>query len=640
MTTGNDAATSMLAAARITGYDRVVEIGRGGFAVVYRARRVAFHQDVAIKVLTLSTVDPFARARFERERQVLGALAQHPYIVTLYDSATTADGSPFLVMEYLPGGTLSEQLKQRGTLDVRRVADIAVKLCGALETAHRTGVLHRDIKPDNVLFSRYGEPVLADFGIARMSGALQTESGVVNATLSHAPPEVLEGHPPTPRSDVYSLASTLYALLAGKPPFVYGTERSLTPLIGRVLSDPVPDLRPRGVPPDVCALLEQALAKDPNERPRSALEFGQGFQQLQRANGVPVSSLIVEQLGDDVAVEEPGWPGSAAPAAPSGSFGAAPSGARPPAAPPLPVPRPSESRRVPAAPHPGPTAFHPAPAAHHPAPAAHHPAPAAHHPAPAAHHPAPPAHGPGPGRHAAPPPPPGGTGPSPAGGPPPDRDDRPARRRPWLLPAVGAGLAALVVAAIVVVPGMVDGEGATGQITPTGTNDGGLQAVVGVPDLEPLLLGADDVEPGATELDAPPYSDLASVLWCDLVVPQDGKTAEVERSVAAPRAQDYQLDAYLGAFAPGAAVAFMDRLTEVAGRCATVGRPVPYDPPAGAERALRITTGKRDAIWVSTGDFVVKVDVAFGASSDVDVDEELAPRVVAEAVAKARPGGS
>jgi serine/threonine protein kinase len=266
MTTSGDPATSVLAAARITGYDQVVEIGRGGFAVVYRARRVAFAQDVAIKVLTLDGVDPFAHARFERERQVLGALAQHPNIVTVYDSGTTADGSPYLVMEYLPGGTLSAQLKQRGPFDVRRVAEIAVKLCGALETAHRTGVLHRDIKPDNVLVSRFGEPVLADFGIARMSGALRTQSGVVTATLSHAPPEVLEGHPPTPLSDVYSLASTLYALLAGSAPFVRGTDRSMTPLISRVITEPVPDLRPRGVPPDVCALLERALAKDPAAR--------------------------------------------------------------------------------------------------------------------------------------------------------------------------------------------------------------------------------------------------------------------------------------------------------------------------------------------------------------------------------------
>jgi predicted Ser/Thr protein kinase len=298
--TTDGAATGRFAELQITGYRDVVEIGRGGFATVYRARRVAFAQDVAIKVLTGSSVDGNAAARFERERQVLGALAQHPNIVTVYDSGTTADGSPFLVMEYLPGGPLSDQVDRSGPLDVRRVAEIAVKLCGALETAHRSGVLHRDIKPDNVLVSRYGEPVLADFGIARMSGGLQTRSGVVTATLSHAPPEVLDGQPPTARSDVYSLASTLFTLLAGTAPFVRDGEHSLAPLLARVIRDPVPDLRPRGVPADVCALLEWAMAKDPADRPRSALEFGQAFQHLQRMNGVAASPLVIEEVDEEV----------------------------------------------------------------------------------------------------------------------------------------------------------------------------------------------------------------------------------------------------------------------------------------------------------------------------------------------------
>ncbi|MCO1654926.1 serine/threonine-protein kinase [Pseudonocardia humida] len=299
-TESNNAVTGRFAELEISGYRDVVEIGRGGFATVYRARRVAFAQDVAIKVLSGGVVDGDTVARFERERQVLGALAQHPNIVTVYDSGTTAEGAPFLAMEYLPGGTLSDHLDRQGTFDVRRVAEIAVKLSGALETAHRSGVLHRDIKPDNVMVSRYGEPVLADFGIARMSGALQTQSGVVTATLSHAPPEVLDGHPPTARSDLYSLASTLYTLLAGSAPFVRTGEHSLAPLLARVIRDPVPDLRPRGVPADVCSLLERAMAKDPADRPRSALEFGQAFQHLQRANGVPPSAIVIEELDEEV----------------------------------------------------------------------------------------------------------------------------------------------------------------------------------------------------------------------------------------------------------------------------------------------------------------------------------------------------
>jgi hypothetical protein len=130
------------------------------------------------------------------------------------------------------------------------------------------------------------------------------------------------------------------------------------------------------------------------------------------------------------------------------------------------------------------------------------------------------------------------------------------------------------------------------------------------------------------------------VLWCTLAVPQDGKTAEVQRSIAAPDAQDYQVDTAVAAFAPGTAATFMDRLAGVVDRCPTVGRPAPFAPPPGADRALRIATGKRDAIWVSAGDYVVKVDVAFGVSNEVRVDDTTAPEVVAKAVAKARPGGS
>lgn len=328
MTGSNGVVTHGFADLQIVGYDNVVEIGRGGFAVVYRARRVDFAQDVAIKVLNASAVDDQATARFDRERRALGALAQHPNIVTVYDSGTAPNGSPFLVMEYLPGGPLSAQLKRQGPLGVRQVADVAVKLAGALETAHRTGVLHRDIKPDNVLLSRYGEPVLADFGIARMRGALETEAGVVTATLAHAPPEVLDGHPPSAQSDVYSLASTLYALLAGAPAFVRESDTSIAPLLARVIRDPVPDLRPRGIPADVCLLLEHAMAKDSRARPRSALEFGQAFQHLQRVNGAAPSSLVVERVDGGIPAEEitvrPGGPHSPRPAPDRGTAGTGP----------------------------------------------------------------------------------------------------------------------------------------------------------------------------------------------------------------------------------------------------------------------------------------------------------------------------
>jgi serine/threonine-protein kinase PknK len=179
-------ATGRGAGLRIAGYTDVVEVGRGGFAVVHRARRVAFGQDVAIKVLDGAQVDAHGVERLARERQALGLLAQHPNVVTVYDAGTTPDGQQYLVMEFLPGGTLADRLERRGPQGVREVVDIAVRLCGALATAHGAGVLHRDIKPDNVLVSRFGEPVLADFGLARMRGGMSVRLLSVPPTARRA----------------------------------------------------------------------------------------------------------------------------------------------------------------------------------------------------------------------------------------------------------------------------------------------------------------------------------------------------------------------------------------------------------------------------------------------------------------------
>jgi serine/threonine protein kinase len=628
-TSGNDAVTSGFADLRIPGYDSVSEIGRGGFAVVYRARRTAFAQDVAIKVLTGNAVDDNAVARFERERQVLGALAQHPNIVTVYDSGTTADGSPFLVMEYLPGGPLSARLKQRGPLPVAQVADIAVKLCGALETAHRTGILHRDIKPDNVLVSRYGEPVLADFGIARMRGALQTQSGVVTATLSHAPPEVLDGHAPTARSDVYSLASTLFALLAGTAPFIRDTDVSITPLLARVIRDPPPDLRPRGVPGDVCALIERAMAKDPGERPRTALEFGQAFQHLQRVNGATASALLVEQLPGDVTM--PGVEGLG----PSHVSG-------------------------------------PLPPAHLSGAHAHRSVPVPGH---GGVQPAAPAFGPGPAPYGGPPSyGGGGFGPVPPGpggyGPPPGHQS-PRGRRPWLWPAVAAVGAAAVVAAAVVIPNLTAGDPAptgpqaTGQSTQVTPGDpdavisvgpstaGPTAAPAPVPgrgpgsgkpppsDLSPLLLQFSDLGAGGGTLQSPPDGDVASVLYCNRPAPEDDKLGEAKRGLAPPPDKNYLVYTYVAAFAPGAAAAFMDGLQETAVKCAdssNLDDPEPVTPPPGGERAVRVTANGVECIWVSYRDYVVKSEVNFNTGRDVD--DTTAPEVAAKAVAKLMRGAS
>ena len=159
---------------------------------------------VAVKMLSVPTLGAEGRRRFEREGQALGALSGHPNIVAVFDSGMSAEQRPYLVMDYLPGGTLSERLERDGTVSWQVAADVGIKLAGALGVAHAAGVLHRDVKPDNVLMSAYGEPQLVDFGIARLLGGSQSRVGELTATLAHAAPEVLAGEAATTTSDVYS----------------------------------------------------------------------------------------------------------------------------------------------------------------------------------------------------------------------------------------------------------------------------------------------------------------------------------------------------------------------------------------------------------------------------------------------------
>ncbi len=276
----------------VDGYEHLTEVGRGGFGIVYRASQVEFNRTVAIKVLT-GVFDESARGRFERERRALGALSGHPNIVTVYAAGFTSDGRPYIAMEFLPGGTLAERLSGR-PLGWREAASIGIKIAGALQQAHEVGVLHRDVKPENILMSGYGEPKLADFGIARLQGGYETRSGVITATYAHAAPELLDGKPPSPASDVYSLASTVYSLITGRAPFVSDADDDTLPaVIARIATQPPPDLRAQGVPASVCEALERGLAKDPAQRTASAAEFGRELRAGLRAAGEDAEGLVV-----------------------------------------------------------------------------------------------------------------------------------------------------------------------------------------------------------------------------------------------------------------------------------------------------------------------------------------------------------
>ena len=261
----------------IPGFEQPVEVGRGGFGVVYRAYQPKFNRTVAIKVLTGAAVDSKTRERFDRERVAMGSLSAHPNIMTVYDAGFTTFGHPYIVMEYTPIGSLAD-LVSGGRLTAEETVGVGIKMAEALAAAHEAGILHRDLKPENIMVSPYGEPMLSDFGIARLMSGPATRTGLVTASLDHAAPEVLEGKRPTAAADIYSLASALYTLLAGTSPFRKATDESLAPMITRIMTSPIERLSEDVVPSAVFAQIEKAMAKDPTERHESAAALAEALR--------------------------------------------------------------------------------------------------------------------------------------------------------------------------------------------------------------------------------------------------------------------------------------------------------------------------------------------------------------------------
>jgi serine/threonine protein kinase len=296
----------------IPGYAEAEEIGRGGFATVYRARRQRLGDWVAIKLID-TVPDERALRRVNRELSALGRVGGHPNVVAVHDAGRRADGRPYIVMELVPGGTLGQQLSGGGPLPWAEVTEIGTVLAGALQWAHDRGVIHRDVKPENVLVDdRFTKPRdrirLSDFGVAAIEGRSVTSAAW---SVAHVAPEVvLDGAPPTTKADLYGLASTLYQLLDGEAPFIREGDETLAQVFARIHNGAIRDLRATGVPDPVATVIEQGLDRDPDARPETAAELATLLGTAAAKAGAAGAVLATDTTISAHPLAEPSAPGA------------------------------------------------------------------------------------------------------------------------------------------------------------------------------------------------------------------------------------------------------------------------------------------------------------------------------------------
>lgn len=269
-------------------------IGRGGYGFVYHARDQRYHRDVAIKELLPALVDdPAIMQRFLREARATASL-DHPSIARVWE-LFKEHGNQYMVLEYLPGGSLAARLETERTLSLSEALYVGLDLCGALQVAHEHNIIHCDIKPDNVLFDARGRAKLVDFGIAHISlstNTWKTARDTAMGTLLYMAPEQLDGVRNDPRVDIYALGALLYRALAGYTyaPFSHRpTASALADNIALIrfhVPKPIPHL-----PSTVNAVLLRALSKEPDQRFSSAAEMGEALMEAALPHLSPVAAL-------------------------------------------------------------------------------------------------------------------------------------------------------------------------------------------------------------------------------------------------------------------------------------------------------------------------------------------------------------
>ncbi|MDG4530830.1 serine/threonine-protein kinase [Streptomyces sp. AV19] len=325
MTAGETNGDELIGTALGGRYRVTATIGRGGMGVVARAVDELLNREVAVKVLRAFTDASAAeladlRARMQREAQA-AARIRHGGVVTVHD-VTEEQGLPVIVMELVDGPSLDDVLTERGALEPHEAAAIGAELMDALDAAHRAGVLHRDVKPANVLLERGGRVVLTDFGIASMEAGDEamdklTRSGQLVGSLDYLPPERAQGREPGPASDIWSLGMTLYAAVEGTSPF---RRTSVWSTLSAIVTEPLPEPRRAG---PLAPVLRALMAKEPESRPTA--DQARGMLARVAAGGTA-----------NTAAPAPTPTEVTAPAPPPG-FGAAPPFHRPSPPPPAPV---------------------------------------------------------------------------------------------------------------------------------------------------------------------------------------------------------------------------------------------------------------------------------------------------------------
>jgi serine/threonine protein kinase len=264
--------------------------GRGGMGVVYRATELSLGRPVALKLLTPDRArDQEFRERFQRESRMAAAI-DHPNVIPVY-AAGECDGSLYLVMRYVGGTDLHALLRDDGPLEPEFAADVVAQVGAALDAAHRAGLVHRDVKPANVLLAG-SHAYLSDFGLTRLAGSdtQLTESGQWIGTVEYCSPEQLRGGRTDARADVYSLGCVLFAALTGGPPFAHGTVPAT--MLAHLNDDP-PRASEHGAPPEFDRVIARALAKAPEHRYPSAGDLGRAALAAARGERVTESERSV-----------------------------------------------------------------------------------------------------------------------------------------------------------------------------------------------------------------------------------------------------------------------------------------------------------------------------------------------------------